>query len=219
LESESAAQALKECLETGLLIPLEAGEVSPSSDILLAPQPFWNSLKDSVIAALTAYHKNFPLRRGMPREELKSRLKLAPRLFNAALKRLALAENGAWLALPGHEIRFSMAQQAKVDGLLKKFTAAPPSVKECQAEVGEELYAALVELGQLTQVSPEVVFRQTDYENMVAAVRALLAQKGRATAAEVRDLFGTSRKYALGLLEHLDALGVTVRDGDYRRLK
>ncbi len=222
LESESAANALRECIESGTLIPLEAGEISPSSDILLIPQALWLSLKDSARMALANYHKIFPLRRGMPREELKSRLKLAPRLFNAALKRLELAEGGAWLALPGHAIRFSAEQQAKVDALLKKFAAAPfspPSVKECQAEVGEEVYAALLDLGQLTQVSPEVVFRKTDYEQMAAAVRDLLAQKGQITAAEARDLLNTSRKYALGLLEHLDSMGVTRREGDFRRLK
>ena len=37
--------------------------------------------------------------------------------------------------------------------------------------------------------------------------------------AEARDLFNTSRKYILPLMEHLDAIGVTVRDGDFRRLK
>ncbi len=222
LESESAANALRECIESGMLIPLEAGEISPSSDILLIPQAVWLSLQESVLAALANYHKTFPLRRGMPREELKSRLKLAPRLFNAALKRLELAESGAWLALPGHEIRFSAAQQAQAEALLKKFAAAPyapPSVKECQAEVGEDVYAALVELGQLTQVSTEVVFRKADYEKMVAAVRDLLTKNGQMTAAEARDLFNTSRKYALGLLEHLDSIGVTRRDGDFRRLR
>ncbi len=222
LEAESASHALRECIESGMLIALEAGEISPASDILLIPQPLWLSLKDSALAALANYHKTFHLRRGMPREELKSRLKLPPRLFNAALKQLELAEGGTWLALPGHEIRFSAEQQARVNALLKKFDAnpsAPPSVKECQAEVGAEVYAALVELGQLAQVSSEVVFRKADYEQMVAAVRHLLAQKGQITAAEARDLLRTSRKYALGLLEHLDSIGVTRRDGDFRRLR
>lgn len=222
LESESAAAALRECIESGMLIPLEDGEISPSSDILLMPQALWLGLQESARAALTEYHKTFPLRRGMPREELKSRLKLSLRLFNAALKRLELLESGSCLALPGHEIRFSADQQAKVDALLKKFAAAPfrpPSVRECQTEVGQDVYAALLELGQLTQVSPEVVFRTADYEQMTAAVRKMLAQKGQITAAEVRDRFNTSRKYALGLLEHLDAMGVTIRNGDFRRLK
>ena len=125
LESQSAASALRECIESGMLIPLEAGEISPSADVLLIAQPLWLSLKQSVLAALANYHKTCPLRRGMPREELKSRLKLPPRLFNAALKRLQLVDGGNWLALPEHEVRFSTEQQARVNTLLKKFAAAP----------------------------------------------------------------------------------------------
>jgi selenocysteine-specific elongation factor len=222
LEAESAQMALKECLETGMLVALEGAVTSASSENLVMPAPHWENLRSSILAALGAYHKALPLKHGMPREELKSRLKLSPRVLNAALKQLDLQDGGAWLALAGHEIRFSSAQQTKADALLKKFAAAPyapPSVKECQAEVGDDVYAALIELGQLTQVSPEVVFRRADYETMVAKIRAAISDKGQVTAAEVRDLFGTSRKYALALLEHLDAIGVTIRDGDFRRLK
>jgi selenocysteine-specific elongation factor len=222
LESESAAQALTECLASGLLIPLESGPISPSADVLLAAQPYWQALKASLLQTVSAYHATFPLKRGIPREELKSRLKLTQRLFNAALSKLDLAESGAWLALPEHVVRFSAAQQAQVNALLRRFIAAPyapPSPKECQNEIGEEIYAALLEMGQLVQVSPEVAFRREDYDDMVAQVRSLLLARGQVTAAEVRDLFGTSRKYALGLLEHLDAIGVTIRAGDLRMLK
>ncbi len=222
LESASAELALKECLESGRLIPLEGPVTSSSSESLVMPVPQWESLRKGLLAALAAYHQALPLKRGMPREELKSRLKLTPRVFNAALKQLDLQDGGAWLALPGHAIRFSAAQQVKAEGLLKKFVAAPfapPSVKDCQAEIGEELFSALVELGQLMVVSPEVVFRRVDYEPMVAQVREFISKNGQVTAAEVRDLFGTSRKYALALLEHLDAIGITIRAGDFRRLK
>ncbi len=81
------------------------------------------------------------------------------------------------------------------------------------------MYAALVELGELMPVSADVVFRKSDYDRMVNAVRDLLTRQGQATAAEVRDLFQTSRKYALALLEHLDAIGLTRREGDFRRLR
>ena len=50
-------------------------------------------------------------------------------------------------------------------------------------------------------------------------VRAALEKNGQITLAEVRDLFNTSRKYAQALLEHLDAKGITVRNGDYRKLR
>ena len=54
---------------------------------------------------------------------------------------------------------------------------------------------------------------------MKAQVKSALIEKGRITLAEVRDLFGTTRKYAQALLEHLDATGVTIRDGDFRKLR
>ncbi|PIV26939.1 MAG: hypothetical protein COS37_03850, partial [Anaerolineae bacterium CG03_land_8_20_14_0_80_58_20] len=114
------------------------------------------------------------------------------------------------------------ARQAKVQELMRKFAAnpfGPPSVKECQAEVGEEVVVALIEMGDLTAVSQEVVFRTADYEAMAAKVKSALEEKGQVTLAEVRDLLGTTRKYAQALLEHLDALGVTEREGEARRLK
>ena len=222
LENGPAQEALDECLQSGMLVALEGQNPAPSSDELLIPAPQWITLQGNIQAALAAFHKATPLKRGMPREELKSRLKLSARLLNAALKHVEIQDGGAWLAATGHAIRFSTLQQTKATGLLKKIASAPyapPSVKECQAEVGEDVFAALLELGDLTLVSPEVVFRSSDYEQMTAKVRASITQNGQVSAAEVRDLFGTSRKFALALLEHLDAIGVTIRDGDFRRLR
>jgi selenocysteine-specific elongation factor len=54
---------------------------------------------------------------------------------------------------------------------------------------------------------------------MVVDVKALFQEKGTLSAAQVRDHFDTSRRYALAFLEHLDEVGVTVREGDVRRLR
>jgi selenocysteine-specific elongation factor len=54
---------------------------------------------------------------------------------------------------------------------------------------------------------------------MVDRIKKEIQQKEKITLSEVRDLFNTSRKYAQALLEHLDAIGITARAGDYRRLK
>lgn len=226
LDPATAQDAIDELLANGGLVLLEGGKTNPQADTLVLALPLWESLKTSALDALSGYHKNYPLRRGMPREELKSKLKLAPKVFNAALKKLALetelVEGGSWLARQGHEIRFSESQQARVSALLRRFDGSPyspPSVKEAAADAGEDIYNALLDLGELFSVGQDVVFRKPVYEQMVTQVRELLGRNGQATAAEVRDLFGTSRKYALALLEHLDAIGVTVRDGDIRRLR
>jgi selenocysteine-specific elongation factor len=217
LDGPVADLAMQELLNSGQLIGLE--------DVVVAA-PQWSTLQDSVVAALAAYHQAYPLRHGMPREELKSRLKLPPRLFNLCMYRLAseniLTGAARWVALPGHVVKFSPFQQVKVDRLMAQFTQAryaPPSVKECQALAGEDIYSALLDFGDLLAVSDEVVFRSLDYQAMEQKIRLTLRQKGQISLAEVRDLFQTSRRYAQALLEYLDTIGVTVRDGDFRREK
>jgi selenocysteine-specific elongation factor len=64
-----------------------------------------------------------------------------------------------------------------------------------------------------------VVLLPETYADMVARVTEHLRGKGKITVAEVRDLFQTSRKYALALMEHLDTAGVTRRVGDERVLR
>jgi selenocysteine-specific elongation factor len=226
LEAEPAAQALQEILENGQLLQLEDGTLTITSDLLVVAVPHWKPLRDKALQIVQAYHKNYPLRRGIPREELKSRLKLQPRVLNALVKKLvaenAIVEAGSALAVSGHEIKFDSGQQAKVQGLMRRFANnpySPPSVKECQAEVGEEVVSALVELGQLKQLTSDVIFQTEDYEQMVSKVRAFIGEKGQMTVADARDLFNSSRKYMLALMEHLDATGVTVRDGDFRKLR
>ena len=226
LEAELAVQALNESLENGQLLQIEDGNLTITSDLLVIPAPHWISVRDKTVQMVQAYHKNFPLRRGIPREELKSRLKLTPRVFNALVKRLAseniLADSGGTVSIPGHEITFDSSQHVKVQALMQRFNQnpyGPPSVKESQAEVGEDVYNALVELGKLKQLTPDVVFRSEEFDDMVAKVRAFITQNGQITVADARDLFSSSRKYMLALLEFLDATGVTMRNGDFRKLR
>lgn len=226
LDAAQAQAALQELLQSGQILLLETGTPTVGSDLLVIAQPHWQDLQDRALQTLNAYHNNYPLRQGMPREEFKSRLKLSPRLFNALLTqsiaRGTLVEQNGRIALPGHAIKLNGQQQAQVQNLIRKFEQNPynpPSVKECQAEVGEEVYHALLELGELIAVSSEVVFRPGHYADMVTKIRQTLQAKGQITLAETRDLFGTSRKYAQALLEHLDAGGVTVRQGNYRKLR
>ena len=86
-------------------------------------------------------------------------------------------------------------------------------------EAGEEIVNALIELDELVPVSNDVIFRKQDYDSMVMKIRETIKQDGKITLAEVRDTFKTSRKYAQALLEHLDSIGETVRDGDFRKLR
>jgi len=226
LDPANAESALKELLTVGSLVVLEEGTPRITSDLLVIAISHWNTLRDKALQTVETYHKKYPLRRGIPREELKSRLKLSPRVFNAVINKLIIAhqltDRSAFLAKPDHEITFDNGQQAKVQILKRKFGQnpfSPPGVRECQAEVGEEVLNALIEMGEFIPVSTDVIFRKQDYDSSVAKIREMLVGSEKISLAEVRDLFDTSRKYAQALLEHLDAIGITMRDGDYRKLK
>jgi len=226
LEEQVAQLALQELSDAGSLVQLDEGKLTVASDLLIAALPHWNTVRDKTLQFVETYHSTYPLRRGIPREELKSRLKLAQRVFNAVINKL-IAENlitdrSSSLAKPGHEIKFNEQEQAQVAALMRKFEAnpfSPPSVKECQAETGEEVVNALIEQKELVAVSSDIAFRKKDYDLMEAEIKKTLAQNGQISLAETRDLFKTSRKFVQALLEHFDAIGMTVRDGDFRRLK
>jgi selenocysteine-specific elongation factor len=235
LENETALQAFDELAANGIFVILDNQKIETppahiQSDALLTSHTFWENFAARANDEVRQYHQAYPLRQGMPREELKSRLKalsnVHPRLFNAALNKLvmqgSLAEDGPLVRMPDHEIRFNPQQIKAVERLMERFAAspyAPPSVKESVAEVGEEVFSALLAQKKLVSVSSDVAFRREDYDRMVGEVRRLIQTNGQLTAAEARDHFNTSRRYILALLEHLDAVGITIRDGDARRLR
>jgi len=233
LSLEAATEALADLLDSGEMIVLENGDLpsdsaqeSLSGDALVIPALRWNALAEEVVRAVSAYHEQNPLRIGAPREELKSRLRLDSRLFNALVAKLVkdgkLQGRGALLWHSEHEVRFSEQQQQAIAGLMRQFEArpyTPPGVKEAQTAVGPAVYQALIDLERLVQVSPDVVFRKEDFAHLVEETRKMIARTGGITVAEFRDHFRTSRKYALAFLEYLDSIGVTVRDGDVRKLR
>jgi selenocysteine-specific elongation factor len=84
--------------------------------------------------------------------------------------------------------------------------------------VGEDVYFALVELGELQPLNESVVYAAAAYQKYIQTILDSLQQQGKINAAQVRDLFNTSRKYAIALLEHLDEKRLTRREGDDRVL-
>lgn len=226
LEAGVASQALEGLLAEGRLIALEKNSSAKNDEALVITAPHWSDLRAKTLHLVDGYHLQYPLRRGIPREELKNRLDLSARVFNAVMDKLAsdglVTTTGSLVAKIGHEIKFDSGQQIKVQALMRKFAQSPyspPSLKECQAEAGEEIVNALIETGELVKISSEVLFRKQDYDSMVAKIRDALIVRQRITIADVRDLFDSSRKYMLPLMEHLDSIGLTLRDGDYRKLR
>jgi selenocysteine-specific elongation factor len=204
--------AVREALEQGLLVELPSRE--------LMSRVGWEQIMRRMADEVRAFHKAEPLRLGMSREEFRSRLGLKGATLNALLEGQTeiVAENDR-LRLADHTIRFTEAQRARADSLLRQMAAtpyAPPSFADAAQLAGEDVVYALIELGDIVQVQDDVVFTRATYEEMVGAIFEMIDHDGSVTASSLRDHFNTTRKYAIGLLEHLDSVGLTRRVGDSR---
>ncbi len=189
----------------------------------------WERLKERSVALVRQFHGQFPLKRGMGREELKSRLGISSvKTHNLVVNRLiaegGLVESeskggsGAALALPDFEVRFNPAQQKQAETLLAAFRSGPytpPSLSDLGTD--PNIVAVLIDNGQLKRVSEAVYFLGETYAEMVAAILKKLDEQKQITLAEVRDLFGASRKPIQAILEHLDEQKITRRVGDARQ--
>jgi selenocysteine-specific elongation factor len=195
--------------------------VALRGDLWIAAEAL-TALCDRLTRTLADFHKAEALHPGIRPERLRSALNLGTPEFEAlveiALARslVSRAHNGT-LAQHGYTIHWTKTQHAAIDRLMAAFEEmpyTPPSFKDSAAVVGEEVLTALIELGELRQVSPEVLFRPAAFAALTDAIHHSLADTGRISVKTLRDQFTTSRKYALALLEYLDNLGITRRDGD-----
>ncbi len=223
LPAQTVEQALTNLRQENQIFPL-ADPVGPKT--LLASSAGWEKLLARLKTHRVDYHRRDPLRLGMPRGELKSRLQLETRLFNEALayaqRQGVLTAAETTVRLAGHRVEFSPAQQQAVDKLLAQFRRDPyntPSVKEAAAAVGEELLLALLEQGHLARLSEDVLVLSETYREFAAWLKGHLRENETINVAQVRDIYHTSRKYALALLEYTDEQRLTRRVGDERVLR
>jgi selenocysteine-specific elongation factor len=217
LSAEQVAEAVEALAAGGELIALPGG--------WWMARARWERLSGQIEQELARYHQANPLQAGMQREMLRRRLGVEGKLFGGIVafggEVGLLADEGTAIRLAGHEIRFSATQQAQVEALFDRIAAnptAPPVTKEAGEMVGDEVLGVLFDRGELIPVSGEVFFDPQTYEELVAQVEAYIGEHGSITVAQARDRFGTSRRYVLALLEHLDSIGFTRREGDARVL-
>ena len=183
----------------------------------------WQRLVESASAALNEHHRQFPLRTGMAKEELRSRLRLPSRAAADAVDLMAqqgiIAERGAAVALPGHSVTFTPAQEQQAAALLQKLDRQPFTPLPELGVTDPDLVLALVEQGRLVRLAEDVCFPTATFDAMLDRVKTHLTANGKVTVAEVRDMFSTSRKYAIAFMEYLDHLHITRRVGDDRVLR
>jgi selenocysteine-specific elongation factor len=189
-------------------------------------------IQGDVLAALAAYHATTPWRRGMPRDELKTQVFGSgdDRLYGHALDGLAgagrISVEAGFVRLGEFHPSRSPAETTAhrtIEDAFRGGRYAPPAREDALARlpdraVAERMLQALLDDGLLVNVGGEIIFHREVLHEIETRVAAYVGAHGEITVAALRDQLGTSRKYALVVLEHFDATHVTRRVGDKRVL-
>jgi selenocysteine-specific elongation factor len=225
-EVRSAVTHLVEAHEV-LLVDASNGAARVDSRSFVVTPAGWQRLSDQVTSILSGFHAAYPLRRGLPKEELRTRLGADPRLFVRELERLkadSLAtEDGPFVRLMSHSVAFSAAQVAQLATLLDVLQEAgvsPPDRADLEAElrISSEVVDAAIVDGRLVEVAAGLIYDRATLGSIVDRIRSDIRANGPRTVAQIRDLLDASRKYTLALVTYTDEHKITRRVGDTRVL-
>lgn len=205
--------ALHEALEESLIIQLD--------DNLFWATLSHQQITSQLLTEVAIYHEENPLRLGILRAELQSRLHIKLTLLDLLLGSMEqLISEDNFVRLSDHQINFSDKQRDNIEtvlGILAKTAYSPPSITELNQIAGEAVIRALIDLKEIINISDDIVFSNIAYETIISTVLAHIDHHDSIDAKALRDSLNTSRKYAIAVLEHLDSLGITQRIGDVRK--
>ncbi len=225
LTADDTVQVVNQLIQEGKVQILRGEEGHISGSTLLIHSETWSRLVKKISEELSNFHEKNPLKRGMLKEEVRSKLNMDPRFFQMIITKMVsdgkLVEEAAFLRLPDFKIRYTSEQSTgikELQDLFDKNPFTPPTIAECIALVGEEVFNVLVDNEIFLRISQDIVFDPKNLEKLRLIVLRYFETHPTLSVAEFRDLVGTSRKYALAVLEYLDDKGMTVRKGESRVL-
>ncbi|KAB0671890.1 selenocysteine-specific translation elongation factor [Oryzomonas sagensis] len=226
----------RKAAETALAGLLSSGEVL---QVIREPRTFLSreafaALKSGLLGEVTAFLAANPLREGMGKEELKTRLpKRSDQRFFTPL--LSAMERDGTLLLErdivkpvGRVVQSSPAGDSlagKIATFLGEKGSEPPTIKEimerfrCDEKGVRDNLALLIRKGEAVRISSDLFYAAPALDGLREKLVALLQAKGEITPPEYREQTGLSRKYLIPLLEYFDSEKLTIRVGDKRVLR
>lgn len=188
-------------------------------------------LRCGILKLLESYHRREPLREGLAREEIRTRLfsESHPEVFRCLLADLA-AEGHVRIdrdraALAAHRVAPSAQEIGLIERMESAFRAGgtnPPDLSEIARNLQvdhrdlEKLLHLLLSNGRLTRIPDGKIFHAEAIDNLKRSLWSRREREASIDIAAFKDLAGTSRKNAIPLLEHLDQIRVTRREGSRR---
>ncbi len=186
---------------------------------------------ESLRAYLLNYHRQYPLRIGAPREEVRQKVMsgVSQRHFQALLETwrhgVHIDVVGLKLKLSSHEVVYQGVYkewQEKIAGEFTKNLFTPPDIDAIivtpkgKSKEAAAVWESLVERGEIVRVAEGIYFHREAVEKAKMVLAEYFQEHEKLTPADFRNLLGSSRKYTMPLLEYFDNLAITERHNEYR---
>ncbi|MGZ3612764.1 MAG: selenocysteine-specific translation elongation factor [Thermodesulfobacteriota bacterium] len=193
----------------------------------------YQELRKMALAQLTDFHQRFPMKSGLSKEELRTKLpsevdvKLFQILINELIQSKEVVLERDKLRLPGHQIS-SVDEKglvSRVEASVLKGGLQPASPKELSEEWSEKeeevraVFEHLVHKGVLVKVKSEIYFHRIPFDNLKEELITYLKRHQEITTPQFKEMMKASRKYVIPLIEYFDQIKLTLRLGDKRVLR
>ncbi|MBW1999374.1 MAG: selenocysteine-specific translation elongation factor [Deltaproteobacteria bacterium] len=188
--------------------------------------------KQGIIETLAAYHRDFPLKVGLQKEELRSRTvgsrnqKLFNHVISSLIREKAVVQERETLRLASHQVTLGENQERTrkaIEEAYLKGGLQPPYFKELEGKLPGDRAADVLNVmlgeGVLVKVKEDLYFHRDVIEGLKKNLIDFLKEKGEITTPQFKEMTGASRKYTIPLIEYFDRTQVTVRVGDNRVLR
>lgn len=228
LPEQAVTEALDAAAKERKLVTLQA-----DGEVLYTTRRVIQKFVSAIERALLAFHAKDPQAIGIAAEDL--RRQCAARCSSgcfAALVREAEAagkatHSGGKIGHPSAQGAAAAAVNDAAEALLAVLDAQPatPPLRTdlfeqagVDARMGDKALNQLKRDGKVAKLDTDLFFSEGAIEHCAQVVRTYLQEHGEASVADLKDALGTTRKYAVPLLELLDARGITKREGNMRTL-
>lgn len=222
---ESILKDVEELVKEGKIIAFNV-----SKDIYPIHIDTFKQIKAKIQEEIKSYHNRYPLRLGISKEEIRSKVfeSIKPKLADLIIQNLLdsnyIVQNKDLLSEFGYIPKYSNQQLKVKKEILNSSDYSLPRKEDLtekhqiSKEDIEELFSSLILNKEIIKISDDVFLSQESYDKALEQLKEHLRDKGSISIGEFRDLLNTNRKVALGILEYLDQLKVTKRDGERRTL-
>jgi len=192
-----------------------------------------NMLKEKAGTVLIKYHEDNPLKTGMPKEELKTKImgnigqKISDSLFDYLQTERIIKLLGKSISLWDFKVTLTKEQEEIKDLIMNEYNSMkynPPRYDEIRIKLKypeksiTQVYDMLIDNGELIRIDQDIVFSKPAYEDSVEILKSYCEINKSIQLGEFRDLLETSRKYAIALLDYFDQQKITKRIEDKRIL-